>query len=63
MNRYLEGEPVTEKEIRTLVRSREVFPCYFGSALKVQGGGGAAAGHGAIHGAPPLSGSFRSQNF
>ena len=37
MNRYLEGEPVTEKEIRTLVRSREVFPCYFGSALKVQG--------------------------
>lgn len=37
MERYLEGEPVTEQQIRGLIRSRKVFPCYFGSALKVQG--------------------------
>ncbi len=37
MNRYLEGEPVTEEDIRQLIRRRELFPCYFGSALKVEG--------------------------
>ena len=39
------------------------LPCYFGSALKVQGVEELLRGMERIHGAPPLSGSFRSQNF
>ena len=34
---YLEGTPVGEAEIRDLIRRRKVFPCFFGSALKMQG--------------------------
>ena len=34
---YLEGTPVGEAEIRDLIRRRNVFPCFFGSALKMQG--------------------------
>ena len=34
---YLEGTPVGETEIRDLIRRRKVFPCFFGSALKMQG--------------------------
>ena len=37
MEQYLEGTPVSEEDIRRLIRRREVFPCYFGSALKLQG--------------------------
>lgn len=37
MDRYLEGVPITDEDVQELVRRREVFPCYFGSALKVQG--------------------------
>ena len=34
---YLETGEVTEGNIRGLIRGRKVFPCCFGSALKIQG--------------------------
>ena len=34
---YLEGNPVTDEHIRMLIRDRKVFPCFFGSALKMEG--------------------------
>ena len=37
LERYLEGKPVTEPDIRRLIRDRQVFPCYFGSALRLWG--------------------------
>ena len=37
LERYLDGEPVSASDIRKLIRERKVFPCYFGSALKMQG--------------------------
>ena len=37
LERYLEGDAVTAEDIRRLVENREVFPCYFGSALKLEG--------------------------
>ena len=37
LEKYLEGEAITEQEICTAIQRREVFPCYFGSALKLEG--------------------------
>lgn len=37
LERYLEGETISIKEIQKLIQERKVFPCYFGSALKLQG--------------------------
>ncbi len=37
MDRYLEGGEITDDDIATLVAKRAIFPCYFGSALKVEG--------------------------
>lgn len=37
MEEYLESGEVTEEKIGELIAGRNVFPCYFGSALKVQG--------------------------
>lgn len=34
---YLEHGVVEEGQIRELIRQRKVFPCYFGSALKIDG--------------------------
>ena len=34
---YLEEGEISEKQIRELIARRNVFPCYFGSALKSQG--------------------------
>lgn len=34
---YLEQGTVDEDSIRALIRKRRLFPCYFGSALKMQG--------------------------
>ena len=34
---YLENGTVEEESIRRLIRERKLFPCYFGSALKMQG--------------------------
>lgn len=34
---YLENGKVEKQEIARLIRERKVFPCYFGSALKLQG--------------------------
>lgn len=34
---YLETGTVSEAQIRAMIRDREVFPCYFGSALKMEG--------------------------
>lgn len=34
---YLENGKVEEQEIAKLIKERKVFPCYFGSALKLQG--------------------------
>ncbi len=37
MEKYLDGEEITRADIRRVIRERKVFPCYFGSALKIQG--------------------------
>lgn len=34
---YLEHEQVEQEEILRLIRERKLFPCYFGSALKLEG--------------------------
>ena len=37
MERYLEGNAVTGDIISDMIMQRKVFPCYFGSALKLEG--------------------------
>ncbi|MFP3156247.1 TetM/TetW/TetO/TetS family tetracycline resistance ribosomal protection protein [Lachnospiraceae bacterium ZAX-1] len=37
LERYLETDTIEEDDIRKLIASRKVFPCYFGSALKLFG--------------------------
>lgn len=37
LEQYLERGEVTEEDIRQLIVKRKVFPCYFGSALKLEG--------------------------
>lgn len=37
LENYLEGEAITDREIRKLIQKRKIFPCYFGSALKLEG--------------------------
>ncbi len=37
LEKYLEGEAISPEEIRKLIAARQVFPCYFGSALKILG--------------------------
>ena len=37
LEKYLEGERIGKDEIRKMIFQREVFPCYFGSALKMDG--------------------------
>ena len=34
---YLEGEEISREQIRQMIRERKLFPCYFGSALKMTG--------------------------
>lgn len=37
LEQYLENGLISDEEICRMVRERKVFPCYFGSALKLQG--------------------------
>ncbi|MCM1038314.1 MAG: TetM/TetW/TetO/TetS family tetracycline resistance ribosomal protection protein [Ruminococcus sp.] len=37
LNNYLEGGGIAKEEIKKLIAERKVFPCYFGSALKMTG--------------------------
>ena len=37
MEAYLEGEELSEEQIQQMIRERKLFPCYFGSALKMTG--------------------------
>ena len=37
LERFLEGEAITQKDVQTIIAKRKVFPCFFGSALKLQG--------------------------
>ncbi len=37
LNRFLETGTLEASTVRELIRQRQVFPCYFGSALKLQG--------------------------
>ena len=37
LEKYLEGELLSEEEIQNTIQKRQVFPCYFGSALRMQG--------------------------
>ena len=37
MEAYLEGEEISREQIRQMIRERKLFPCYFGSALKMIG--------------------------
>ena len=36
-NSFLENGTITDEEISEAIESRKMFPCYFGSALKMQG--------------------------
>lgn len=37
MEEYLATEALAKNTLRRLIRARKIFPCYFGSALKMQG--------------------------
>ena len=37
LERYLDTGSVTDGDITTMIRRRKLFPCFFGSALKVEG--------------------------
>ena len=37
LNQFLESGEVSLRSIQTLIRRRQLFPCYFGSALKLEG--------------------------
>lgn len=37
LEKYLESGAVNPEDIKTLIADRKVFPCFFGSALKVEG--------------------------
>ena len=37
MEAYLEGEEISRAQIQKMIRERKLFPCYFGSALKMTG--------------------------
>jgi len=37
LERYLEGQEIVEEDIVSLIAARKVFPCFFGSALKMDG--------------------------
>ncbi|MBE5942882.1 MAG: GTP-binding protein [Lachnospiraceae bacterium] len=37
LEKFLEGEEIKDSDIIELIASRKVFPCYFGSALKLEG--------------------------
>lgn len=37
LEHYLEYQVISKGEIQTLIQKRKVFPCYFGSALKIEG--------------------------
>ena len=37
MEAYLEGEEISREQIRQMICERKLFPCYFGSALKMTG--------------------------
>lgn len=37
LENYMETGEIARQTIRTLIRERKLFPCYFGSALKMQG--------------------------
>lgn len=39
LEQYLESGEIEDTQIRNLIRKRNLFPCYFGSALKVTGVG------------------------
>lgn len=37
LEQYLEGRELTDADVVNLIADRKVFPCYFGSALKLEG--------------------------
>lgn len=37
LGEYIDGRAVTQDDVRRLVKERRLFPCYFGSALKLEG--------------------------
>ena len=37
LEKYLETEEITQDEISSMIEKRKIFPCYFGSALKLTG--------------------------
>ena len=37
MERYLAGEPLRDEDVSALIRRRALFPCFFGSGLRLEG--------------------------
>ncbi len=60
---YLESGTVEVPDIRKLIRKRNVFPCYFGSALKLQGVEGFLAGMENYTECPDYSNRFGAKVF
>lgn len=37
LEKYLENEKISQEDIQSLIENRKLFPCFFGSALKLEG--------------------------
>ena len=37
LDQYLESGEIEDEQIRKMITERKIFPCFFGSALKLQG--------------------------
>ena len=63
LERYLETGVLDDMYIRALIRARKVFPCWFGSALKMDGVDGFIEGMEKYMWAPPFPESFGARVF
>lgn len=63
MEHYLEGMEVTEEDVADLVTRRLIFPCFFGSALKLEGVGELLDGLATYASAPQYGPEFGARVF
>ena len=63
LEHYLEGMEVTEEDAADLVTRRLIFPCFFGSALKLEGVGELLDGLAAYASAPQYGPEFGARVF
>ena len=63
MNAYLETETIPDETIRTMIANRMLFPCFFGSALKMEGIGAFVAGFEHYVEEPRYGGEFGARTY